>query len=57
MDWLKWKKEGFQFQADDQQGCINFAILPSSISRDGSKKINIRTCEHMILGQRTMGAR
>ena len=27
------------------------------ISRDGSKKFNIRTCEHMILGQLTMGAR
>ena len=26
------------------------------ISRDGSKKYNIRTCEHMILGQLTMGA-
>ena len=27
------------------------------ISRDGSKKYNIRTCEHMILGQPRMGAR
>ena len=27
------------------------------ISRDGSKKYNIRTCEHMILGQLKMGAR
>ena len=27
------------------------------ISRDGSKKYNIRTCEHMILGQLRMGAR
>ena len=27
------------------------------ISRDGSKKISIRTCEHMILGELTMGAR
>ena len=27
------------------------------ISRDGSKDLNIRTCEHMILGQLTMGAR
>ena len=27
------------------------------ISRDGSKKFNIRTCEHMILGQLRMGAR
>ena len=27
------------------------------ISRDGSKNFNIRTCEHMILGQLTMGAR
>ena len=26
------------------------------ISRDGSKNFNIRTCEHMILGQLTMGA-
>ena len=27
------------------------------ISSDGSKKINLRTCEHMILGQLRMGAR
>ena len=27
------------------------------IFRDGPKKFNIRTCEHMILGQLTMGAR
>ena len=27
------------------------------ISRDGSKTFNIRTFEHMILGQLTMGAR
>ena len=27
------------------------------ISRDGSKNSNIRTCEHMILGQLRMGAR
>ena len=27
------------------------------ISRDGSKNFNMRTCEHMILGQLTMGAR
>ena len=27
------------------------------ISRDGSKNYNIRTCEHMILGQLRMGAR
>ena len=27
------------------------------ISREGSKNLNIRTCEHMILGQLTMGAR
>ena len=26
------------------------------ISRDGSKNFNIRTCEHMILGQLRMGA-
>ena len=26
-------------------------------SRDGSKDFNIRTCEHMILGQLSMGAR
>ena len=31
--------------------------LIHGISRDGSKKINMRTCEHMILGQLTMGAR
>ena len=28
-----------------------------SISRYGSKNFNIRTCEHMILGQLKMGAR
>ena len=28
-----------------------------SISRNGSKKFNICTCEHMILSQLTMGAR
>ena len=27
------------------------------ISRDGSKKFKIRTCEQMVLGQLTMGAR
>ena len=27
------------------------------ISRDGYKNFNIRTCEHMILGQLRMGAR
>ena len=27
------------------------------ISRDGSKNFNIRTCEHMILGQLRIGAR
>ena len=27
------------------------------ISHDGSKNFNIRTCEHMILGQLRMGAR
>ena len=27
------------------------------ISRDGSKDLNIRSCEHMILGQLRMGAR
>ena len=27
------------------------------ISCDGSKNYNIRTCEHMILGQLRMGAR
>ena len=29
--------------------------LINSISRDGSKNDNIRTCEHMILGQLRMG--
>ena len=37
-------------------------IVPSDtliygISRDGSTNNNIRTCEHMILGQLRMGAR
>ena len=27
------------------------------MSRDGYKNFTIRTCEHMILGQLTMGAR
>ena len=27
------------------------------ISRDGSKNFNLRTCEHMILGQLRIGAR
>ena len=31
--------------------------LMYGISRDGSKNYNIRTCEHMILGQLRMGAR
>ena len=31
--------------------------LIHDISRDGSKNYNIRTCEHMILGQLRMGAR
>ena len=38
------------------------AMFPSDtliyvISRDGSKNFNIRTCEHMVLGQHMMGAR
>ena len=41
---------------------VPLAMFPSNtliygISRDGSKIFNIRTCEHMILGQLTMGAR
>ena len=44
------------------QGKSRAIFLPSNtliydISHDGSKKFNIRTCEHMILGQLTMGAR
>ena len=31
--------------------------LNYGISRDSSKNLNMRTCEHMILGQLTMGAR
>ena len=38
--------------------CSLTAFFPSDgISRDGSKNVNIRTCEHMILGQLRMGAR
>ena len=32
-------------------------LIIYNISRDGSKNFNIRTCEHMILGQLRMGAR
>ena len=58
-------------QGHENQGCIICSILPSGmgargehgdtliygISRDGSKNFKKRTCEHMILGQLTMGAR
>ena len=41
---------------------VPLAMFPSNtliygISRDGSKNINIRTCEQLIFGQLTMGAR
>ena len=32
-------------------------LIICGISRDGSKKFNMRTCEHMIPGQLMMGAR
>ena len=42
--------------------CLREVFFPSNtliygISRGGSKKFNLRTCEHMILSQLTMGAR
>ena len=44
------------------QGKSRIIFFPSNtliygISRDGSENFNMRTCEHMILGQLSMGAR
>ena len=44
------------------EGMSRTVFFPSDtliygISRDGSTNYNIRTCEHMILGQLRMGAR
>ena len=50
-----WSKFGAHGEHGDVFVFSNTLIY--GISRDGSKTFNIRTCEHMILGQLRMGAR
>ena len=45
------------FKGGQEQFFSPSDTLIYGISRDGSKTFNIRTFEHMILGQLTMGAR
>ena len=45
------------FKGSQEQSFFPSDTLIYGISRDGSKNFNIRTCEHMIFGQLTMGAR
>ena len=45
------------FEGSQEQSFFPSNTLIYGISRDGSKNFNIRTCEHMILGQLSMGAR
>ena len=45
------------FKGSQEQSFFPSDTLIYGISRDGSKKFNMRTCEHMILGQLMMGAR
>ena len=44
-------------KGSQEQSFFPSDTLIYGISRDGSKNFNIRTCEHMILGQLRMGAR
>ena len=44
------------FKESQEQSFFPSDTLIYGIPRDGSKNFNIRTCEHMILGQLTMGA-
>ena len=45
------------FKGSQEQSFFPSNTLIYSISRDGSKNFDKRTCEHMILGQLSMGAR
>ena len=45
------------FKGGQEQSFFPSKTLIYGISRDDSKKFNIRTCEHMILGQLRRGAR
>ena len=45
------------FKGSQEQSFFPSGTLIYGISRDGSKNLDIRTCEHMILGQLRMGAR
>ena len=45
------------FKRSQEQSFFPSDTLIYSISRDGSKNVNIRTCEHMALGQLRLGAR
>ena len=45
------------FKRSQEQSFFPSDTLIYGISRGGSKNSNIRTCEHRILGQLTMGAR
>ena len=45
------------FKGGQEQSFFPSKTLIYGISRDDSKKFNIRTCEHMILGQLRIGAR
>ena len=44
------------FKGSEEQSFFPSDTRIYGISRDGSKNFNVRTCEHMILGQLMMGA-
>ena len=47
----------YLFKGSQEQSFFRSDTLIYGIPRDGSKNVNIRTCEHVILGQLRMGAR
>ena len=47
----------YLFKGSQEQSFFRSDTLIYGIPRDGSKNFNIRTWEHMILGQLTMGGR
>ena len=47
----------YLFKGGQEQSFFPSKTLIYGISRDDSKTFNIRTCEHMIIGQLRIGAR
>ena len=47
----------YLFKGSQEQSFFSSDTLIYGISRDGSKNFSVHTCEHMILGQLTKGAR